>query len=71
MTDPRQELINTALAMGSNGLNRGTAGNVSIRCSGGFYITPTGMPDADLVPVEGGEPMPAEEPAAEPRPIQF
>lgn len=28
-------------------------------------------PDANLVPVEGGEPMPAEEPAAEPRPIQF
>jgi hypothetical protein len=28
-------------------------------------------PGADLVPVEGGEPMPAEEPAVEPRPIEF
>ena len=28
-------------------------------------------PGADLVPVEGGEPMPAEEPATPPRPPQF
>lgn len=28
-------------------------------------------PDADLVPVEGGEPMPAEEPAPEARSITF
>jgi len=28
-------------------------------------------PDADLVPVEGGEPMPAEEPAPAARPITF
>lgn len=27
--------------------------------------------DADLVPVEGGEPMPAEEPASPARPEQF
>lgn len=27
--------------------------------------------DADLVPVEGGEPMPAEEPAPDARPKQF
>ena len=28
-------------------------------------------PGADLVPVEGGEPMPAEEPAPEARPSTF
>jgi hypothetical protein len=28
-------------------------------------------PDADLVPVEGGEPMPAEEPAPGARPTEF
>ncbi|MCB4359291.1 class II aldolase/adducin family protein [Quatrionicoccus australiensis] len=30
------------------GLNRGTAGNVSVRSGAGFYITPTGMPYATL-----------------------
>jgi len=30
------------------GLNRGTAGNVSVRSGDGFYITPTGMPYAML-----------------------
>ena len=44
MTDLRDELIATALAMGTNGLNRSTAGNVSVRAGDGFYITPTGMP---------------------------
>jgi hypothetical protein len=28
-------------------------------------------PGADLVPVEGGEPMPAEEPAPQARPTEF
>ncbi len=49
MPDLRQQLIATALAMGANGLNRGTAGNVSVRDGDGFYITPTGMPYATLV----------------------
>ena len=44
MADPRNELIATARAMQPAGLNRGTAGNVSVRCGAGFYITPTGMP---------------------------
>lgn len=49
MADPRSELIATARAMAPAGLNRGTSGNVSVRCGDGFYITPTGMPYADLV----------------------
>ena len=43
MSDPRQQLIATACAMGPAGLNRGTSGNVSVRSGDGFYITPTGM----------------------------
>jgi L-fuculose-phosphate aldolase len=49
MSDPRTDLIATARAMGTNGLNRSTAGNVSVRAGDGFLITPTGMPYASLV----------------------
>jgi len=49
VTDPRAQLIATARAMQPAGLNRGTAGNVSVREGDGFYITPTGMAYADLV----------------------
>lgn len=48
MPDLRLELIATARAMQPAGLNRGTAGNVSVRSGAGFYITPTGMPYATL-----------------------
>ncbi len=48
MTDPRRALIATAQAMQPAGLNRGTAGNVSVRHDTGFYITPTGMAYAGL-----------------------
>ena len=57
MNDPRAELIATARAMQPAGLNRGTSGNVSVRCAGeqgeadaGFYITPTGLPYDALTP---------------------
>lgn len=49
MSDPRQQLIATACAMGPAGLNRGTSGNVSVRSGDGFYITPTGMRYEQLV----------------------
>ena len=48
MAELRQQLIATAQAMQPAGLNRGTAGNVSVRDSDGFLITPTGMPYAKL-----------------------
>lgn len=44
----RRALIDTALAMGTSGLNQGTAGNLSVRAGEGFLITPTGMPYARL-----------------------
>jgi len=53
--DLRHQLIATARAMQPAGLNRGTAGNVSVRHGAGFYITPTGMPydalGADDIPL--------------------
>ncbi len=49
MSNHRQQLIATALAMQAAGLNRGTAGNLSVRDnSGHFFITPTGMAYAQL-----------------------
>ena len=48
MSNLRAQLIATARAMQPAGLNRGTSGNVSVRCEGGFYITPTGLPYESL-----------------------
>ncbi len=50
MTDRQlqEKLIATACAMQPAGLNRGTAGNVSVRHAEGFFITPTGMPYSQL-----------------------
>ena len=44
----RQQLIDTALAMNTSGLNQGTSGNLSVRCEDGFLITPSGMDYAGL-----------------------
>jgi len=48
MNDVRTELIATAQAMATAGLNKGTAGNLSVRAEDGFWITPTGMDYAAL-----------------------
>ena len=45
---PRQQLIDTALAMNAAGLNHGTSGNLSVRHRGGMLITPGGMEYAGL-----------------------
>ena len=50
------KVLATARAMNASGINRGSAGNVSARCAGGFIITPTGMAyddctSADMVTV--------------------
>lgn len=41
--DLASKVLATARAMNACGINRGSAGNVSARCEGGFIITPTGM----------------------------
>lgn len=43
MSDLAAEVLETARAMNACGINRGAAGNVSVRCADGFLITPTGM----------------------------
>ena len=50
VTELRAALIATARAMQPAGLNRGTAGNVSVRDGDGFLITPTGMAYTALTP---------------------
>ena len=41
--DPRAAVLVCARAMNACGINRGTAGNVSMRVESGFVVTPTGM----------------------------
>ena len=48
----RRDIIRTALAMNSLGINRGTSGNVSTRCKGGFLITPSGRRYEDTKPAD-------------------
>ena len=44
------QVAEAARALVEKGLNRGAAGNVSLRASGGFYITPSGVPGDILQP---------------------
>lgn len=37
------QLIETSRALVANGINRGSSGNISLRCEQGFYITPSGI----------------------------
>ena len=52
----RQQLIDTACRMAAAGLNKGTAGNLSVRAAAedrpGFLITPTGMAYEHLTPAD-------------------
>ncbi len=51
----RGELVQTARRMSELGLTPGMSGNVSVRTPGGFLVTPSGMPYADLVPADAVE----------------
>ncbi|MFT6202163.1 MAG: L-fuculose-phosphate aldolase [Candidatus Endobugula sp.] len=46
----RQQLIATAIALNTSGINQGTSGNVSVRTVEGFLITPSGMAYSALTP---------------------
>ncbi len=46
----REQLIETAVAMNTSGINRGTSGNLSVRMDGGFLITPSAMNYSELIP---------------------
>jgi len=67
----RQAVIDGALKINELGLNRGAAGNVSVRTQGGFLITPTGMAYDALTPADisaldqRGKPFGARKPSSE------
>ena len=46
----RRQLIDTALAMNTAGINQGTSGNLSARCEAGMLITPSGKKYESLLP---------------------
>ena len=64
-------VLATARAMNSQGINRGSAGNVSVRSGAGFIITPTGLAyeestAADMVAMAmDGSPSGARKPSSE------
>lgn len=50
-TSPLHENVSAAARRSvSEGLNRGSSGNVSTRCGEGFLITPSGLPSAEIRP---------------------
>jgi len=53
----RKQIIETAVAFNTSGLSVGTSGNLSVRTSQGYLITPTGIPyhqlkEADIVEMD-------------------
>ena len=46
----RAELLSGMLHLDALGLNRGTSGNVSLRCGDGMLVTPSGVAPASLTP---------------------
>ena len=50
MKNEREQLLTIAQKLIAAGLNKGTAGNASVRCEGGFLVTPSGMAVEDMTP---------------------
>ena len=50
MKNEREQLLKIAQKLIATGLNKGTAGNASVRCEGGFLVTPSGMAVEDMTP---------------------
>ena len=48
MKNEREQLLKIAQKLIVTGLNKGTAGNASVRCEGGFLVTPSGMVVEDM-----------------------
>lgn len=47
---PRSDIIQHCLLMNRNGLNQGTAGNISVRVGDHMLITPTSIPYDEVLP---------------------
>ena len=50
MKNERENLLNITKKLAQLGLNKGTSGNASMRCNGGFLVTPSGMAVEDMTP---------------------
>ena len=50
MKNEREQLLKTTQKLAELGLNKGTAGNCSVRCEDGFLVTPSGMAVEDMTP---------------------
>ena len=48
----RREMVQTARRMNASGINQGTSGNLSVRCEGGFLITPSSLPYEAMKPAD-------------------
>ena len=48
MQKERENLLSIAQKLIETGLNKGTAGNASVRCNSGFLVTPSGMAVEDM-----------------------
>ena len=48
MKNEREQLLAIAQKLIATDLNKGTAGNCSVRCAGGFLVTPSGMAVSDM-----------------------
>jgi L-fuculose-phosphate aldolase len=48
MKNEREQLLKIAQKLIETGLNKGTAGNASVRCENGFLVTPSGMEVEDM-----------------------
>ncbi len=48
MKNEREQLLKIAQKLNDTGLNKGTAGNCSVRCEAGFLVTPSGMAVEDM-----------------------
>lgn len=48
----RKRIIQTCSQMSAYGLNKGTAGNLSVRYNDGFLITPSGLPYDETYPID-------------------
>ncbi|MEM1247388.1 MAG: class II aldolase/adducin family protein [Acidobacteriota bacterium] len=46
----RETLVESSLELERLGLNRGTSGNLSVRCGTGLLVTPSGLSPAEMTP---------------------
>jgi L-fuculose-phosphate aldolase len=50
LKNSREQLLHTSQQLVTQGLNKGTAGNASVRFADGFLVTPSGMAVAEMTP---------------------